>query len=279
MSLATRAQGLLQRATELAVHEPIVAYYCRVQAVELLVKQRQAGAASAELDAILGEELGKAEDAKKTLDLSHGREVMEGFALSVFDGVDVADRSSGADGTSATKFYAASQFLEVCAQFYEGELPPDLAEKAKYAKFRAVQIREALRQGLRPPPPPGLATEAGSSAPDAPGSEPSNIGIGSLEGGVSTPAGAPAGSASAVGSAVASSTAAGDHPQNAMIRGGVAAGSSSAVGSAVGSVAYSQAKKKTEFASSALDFNDVAGARQFLTEALQLLEASASTSA
>merc|ERR1740138_11377 len=93
---------------------------------------------------------------------------MESFALAQFDTPDTADRAGATSATTAGQFYVASSFLEVCATFYNGEMPPDIAEKARYAKFRAVQIQQSLKQGLPVPPPPGSseaeAAEGGGAA-------------------------------------------------------------------------------------------------------------------
>lgn len=39
------------------------------------------------------------------------------------------------------RYYISSLFFDVITQFYQGILPPDLEEKRKYAKYRAVQIK------------------------------------------------------------------------------------------------------------------------------------------
>merc|ERR1740129_553197 len=149
----------LGRAAELDGHEPVIAYYCRMYSMDVLMKSRQSGGgeASAELNSLLMDTLSRAEASKKTLDLTDGPERVEQFALQVFGQVDSSDRAGLTDAGTAAQFYAASIFLDVCAQFYEGELPPDLQEKSRYAKFRAVQIRECIKQGLPPTLPPEKA--------------------------------------------------------------------------------------------------------------------------
>ena len=56
----------LQRATELAQHQPVVAHYCRMHAVELMMQARKAGDTSQELEKQLLEELQRAEASKKS---------------------------------------------------------------------------------------------------------------------------------------------------------------------------------------------------------------------
>merc|ERR1719188_504278 len=148
-----RCRPFLQRAEELALHEPVIAYYCRVHAVELLAREKRGGE-TPEATTLLLAELQRAEEAKKVVDLSQGSESMQAFALRVFDAADTKDRAGCGDAGVAHQFYVASQFVDACAQFFDGELPPDLQEKSKYAKYRAMQIRESVRQGVSPAPPP-----------------------------------------------------------------------------------------------------------------------------
>ncbi len=211
-----------QRAGELATHQPVVAYYCRLHAIEVMMKARKGGDTSPELEKQLLGELQEAEAAKKNLNLSNnnGQNTTESFALSVFDGADAADHAARDNASQAAvvqHFYAAALFLDICSQFY-GELPPDLAEKARYARFRVVQIREGLRQGVPSYP----------VAPEPPAAQPS-ASSGYTPASVSQPA--------------VSQTPGGRE----------------------------EALKKTEMASSALDFCDVATARKCLQEALHAL--------
>lgn len=83
--------------------------------------------------------------------------------MDVFKSVDTADRGGTRDASVCSRFYVAGLFIDVLAQFYDGELPPDLAEKTRYAKFRAFQIRDFIKRGVDPPPPPepqGTAADA-----------------------------------------------------------------------------------------------------------------------
>merc|ERR1719443_718895 len=72
------------------------------------------------------------------------------------------------EASTANTFYIASQFLEVCAQFYSGEMPPDLAEKSRYAKYRAVQIRDCMKKGLPLAPEPVVPASEEPAAASAP---------------------------------------------------------------------------------------------------------------
>lgn len=194
------------------------------------------GDTSPELEKQLLGELGEAEAAKKTLNLEggQGQSTTESFALRVFDGADAADhaaRDSTSQAAVFQKFYAAALFLDVCAQFYDGELPPDLAEKARYARFRVVQIRDGLKQGV-PSYPAGDVEASGAQ--------------------------------SAQSSSFVPATAAASNSLTA-------SGALGAVTASASSSGRQEAQKHTEMASSALDFGDVATARKCLLEALRVL--------
>lgn len=98
---------------------------------------------------------------------------MRGFALSVFDSVELDDPAGNIDASTASRFYAAGIFLDMYSQVCDNMLPTDPAEKCRYAKFRALRIREALKQRVNPSPfdgvtPPGVP--AASSKPSTPAS-------------------------------------------------------------------------------------------------------------
>merc|ERR1719321_186431 len=161
----------LKRAEEVERVDALVAYYCRMRVAEegLALDDR-----APETTELLGEVLGKLEAAKEGLELEHEADRMhcEGFAMSIFEKADRADRAGAASLGTAKAFYASSVFMEVCRQF--GELDADLEAKQKYAVWKASDIRKALKRGERPAPgPPGgeaaAAQEAAPGPPEGPG--------------------------------------------------------------------------------------------------------------
>lgn len=282
VGVVKRCQAYLQRASELEQYEPVVAHYCRVFAVEQLVKARQTGEATAESNKLLMDQMVLSEASKQALDLSQGRETIESFAMSVFDAADTADREGQRDANLPGHFYAAALFLEVCEQFHGGELPPDLVEKVRYAKYRAVHLRSCLQQGLEPSPPAGSGSTvpdpgADSNEPrptvDPPPAAPVPAPTGPAGAALPDPAAhrqQPIGTTGALGPGVAAPTAAAP----ALTVAPAAATAKDALGKAApasGHAGAIEAKLKVQRASSALDFNDVATARSNLLEALQLL--------
>ncbi|KAL8505491.1 hypothetical protein ACS0TY_016660 [Phlomoides rotata] len=144
----------LQRADELQKHEPLLAYYCRLYAMErgLKIHQKERTKTS---NALLVSLMNQLEKDKKSVDLGPDDHLhVEGFALNVFTKADNQDRAGRADLNTAKTFYAASIFLEILNQF--GQLQPDLEQKHKYAEWKAADIRKALKEGRKPlPGPPG----------------------------------------------------------------------------------------------------------------------------
>ncbi|AQK83954.1 Protein HOMOLOG OF MAMMALIAN LYST-INTERACTING PROTEIN 5-like [Zea mays] len=157
------AKGLLpylQRADELQKHEPLVAYYCRLYAMEkgLRIPQKERTKTT---NSILISLMNQLEKDKKSLTLGPDDNLhLEGFALNVFVKADKQDRAGRADINTAKTFYAASIFFEILNQF--GELQPDIEQKQKYAIWKAAEIRKALKEGRKPEagPPGGDKDEA-----------------------------------------------------------------------------------------------------------------------
>ncbi|KAG6637681.1 protein HOMOLOG OF MAMMALIAN LYST-INTERACTING PROTEIN 5 [Carya illinoinensis] len=142
----------LQRADELQKHDPLVAYYCRLYAMErgLRIPQSERTKTTNSLLVSLMKQL---EKDKKSLKLGPEDNLhLEGFALNVFEKADKQDRGGRSDLNTAKTFYAASIFFEILNQF--GALQPDLEEKQKYAVWKAADIRKALKEGRRPTPGP-----------------------------------------------------------------------------------------------------------------------------
>ncbi|KAJ3694640.1 hypothetical protein LUZ60_000017 [Juncus effusus] len=144
----------LQRADELQKHEPLVAYYCRLYAMErgLVIPQKDRTKTT---NSLLISLMNQLEKDKKTLKLSSDDNLyLEGFASNVFAKADKIDRAGRADLNTAKTFYAASIFYEIINQF--GELPAELEQKQKYAAWKAADIRKAIKEGRKPEPgPPG----------------------------------------------------------------------------------------------------------------------------
>lgn len=138
----------LQRADELQKHEPLVAYYCRLYAMERGLKIPQSERTKT-TNALLVSLMKQLEKDKKSIQLGPEDNLyLEGFALNVFGKADKQDRAGRADLNTAKTFYAASIFFEILNQF--GPVQPDLEQKQKYAAWKAADIRKAMKEGRKP---------------------------------------------------------------------------------------------------------------------------------
>ncbi|XP_027331412.1 protein HOMOLOG OF MAMMALIAN LYST-INTERACTING PROTEIN 5 [Abrus precatorius] len=138
----------LQRADELQKHEPLVAYYCRLYAMDRGLKIPQ-NERTKTTNALLVSLMKQLEKDKKSIQLGPEDNLyLEGFALNVFGKADKQDRAGRADLNTAKTFYAASIFFEILNQF--GVIQPDLEQKQKYAAWKAADIRKALKEGRKP---------------------------------------------------------------------------------------------------------------------------------
>ncbi|XP_078433071.1 hydroxyproline-rich glycoprotein family protein [Wolffia australiana] len=148
----------LQRADELQKHEPLVAYYCRLYAMERGLKIPTKDRTKT-TNSILVSLMNQLEKDKKTIKFTAEDNLyLEGFAANVFEKADKQDRAGRADLNTAKTFYAASIFFEILNQF--GEMQPDIEQKQKYAAWKAADIRKALKEGRKPEPgPPGGGSE------------------------------------------------------------------------------------------------------------------------
>lgn len=146
----------LQRAKEIAPKDAIVAYYTRLYAMQLALDLRSKMAK--EDMPVLFELMDAMEGEKQKTDLA-AVEVpsvhVENFAQDLFIRADELDRQGTSDMRVARAFYAASVVIDVCRQF--GELPADLQEKHKYARWRFVEISKASKEGRPPAPPPDVS--------------------------------------------------------------------------------------------------------------------------
>ncbi|KAL5700119.1 hypothetical protein ACHQM5_025608 [Ranunculus cassubicifolius] len=144
----------LQRADELQKHELLVAYYCRLYAMERGLKFPNKDRTKT-TNSILISLMNQLEKDKKSLKLGPDDSLyVEGFASNVFAKADKQDRAGRADLNTAKTFYAASIFFEILTQF--GDVQPELEQKQKYAAWKAADIRKALKEGRKPVPgPPG----------------------------------------------------------------------------------------------------------------------------
>ncbi|KAF7303308.1 hypothetical protein MKEN_01294900 [Mycena kentingensis (nom. inval.)] len=157
----------LQRADELRSQDPIVAYWCTYYAAQVGISLKAKDSASRDY---LFELLGNLEKMKEQIGPSDALDTesvsaayVENFALRVFAMADNEDRSGAGNRSTAKKFLAAANFLEVLKTFPKTEISENTEEKIRYAKWKAADIAKAYREGRKPTPGPA-ASDAGIDA-------------------------------------------------------------------------------------------------------------------
>lgn len=168
----------LKSAQEYDKRDPIVAYYCRLHAMQKGIKIDSKGKDSR---AFLLEMMDQLEKKKKELS-SQGYEAVsddvvaqlhiDEKALQLFLWADTEDRAAKFNKNVVKSFYTASLLYDVLTQF--GELSQEGAHHQKYAKWKAAYIHKCLKNGETPVPGPaggddeGVHEEEGESTPYPP---------------------------------------------------------------------------------------------------------------
>ena len=89
------------------------------------------------------------------------------FASRVFLAADNEDRSGQATKKTAKMFFVASHFMDVVQGFATGgggegedalDVPKEVAERARYARWKAADIVKAINEGRQPVPGPPTTT-------------------------------------------------------------------------------------------------------------------------
>ncbi|THV07522.1 DUF605-domain-containing protein [Dendrothele bispora CBS 962.96] len=148
----------LQRADELKEKEPIVAYWCLYYAAQNGIALKAKDNVSRSL---LLEILGTLEQMKSDIGPNDAIDMeaasaayVENFAVKVFSIADNEDRSGNSTRSTAKKFLAAANFLEVLKTFPKTDITESVEEKIRYAKWKAADIAKAFREGRKPTPGP-----------------------------------------------------------------------------------------------------------------------------
>ncbi|KAF8078901.1 DUF605-domain-containing protein [Lyophyllum atratum] len=153
----------LQRAHELQKQDPVIAYWCAYHAAQLGISLKAKDSPSRDvLFALLGvlERFKKEIGPNDALDIeSVSAAYVENFALKVFAMADDEDRTASATRSTAKKFLAAANFLEVLKIFPKAEISDSTEEKIRYAKWKAADIAKAFREGRKPTPGPANSAE------------------------------------------------------------------------------------------------------------------------
>ncbi|KAJ7808240.1 Vta1 like-domain-containing protein [Mycena olivaceomarginata] len=150
----------LQRADELRAQEPIIAYWCTYYAAQVGIGLKAKDTASRNY---LFELLGALEKLKKDIGPTDAIDI-EAASAAFVENFALRDRSGAGNRSTAKKFLAAANFLEVLKTFPQAEVSDSNEEKIRYAKWKAADIAKAYREGRKPTPGPAGGSDPGIDA-------------------------------------------------------------------------------------------------------------------
>ncbi|KAM9971195.1 hypothetical protein ACTFIW_011171 [Dictyostelium discoideum] len=149
----------LKQSQQLEKHDLLMAYYCRVHAIQMAMDIKQKMGASGSFLSIPIVKIldqGDADKAKlgSRLDEEDEAKYVEAFAMKAFSFADTQDRAGKANKATSTTFYSAFLFFNVLEHM--GEVSEEVKLKKKYASWRSVDINTAIKNGVTPSPPPSI---------------------------------------------------------------------------------------------------------------------------
>ncbi|XP_031569825.1 vacuolar protein sorting-associated protein VTA1 homolog [Actinia tenebrosa] len=170
-------QPYFKVAKEYEKRDPVVAYYCRLYAVQKGIKT---DSKSKEGKSFLFQQMDLLEKCKKEFGHEEaitseimGQTYMDEKATQLFLWADTEDRAARFNRNVVKSFYTASLLYDTLAQF--GEPSEEAVQRQKYSKWKATYINKCLKDGTAPVPGPpggddaaGLGDEFGFSDMQAP---------------------------------------------------------------------------------------------------------------
>ncbi|XP_053675099.1 vacuolar protein sorting-associated protein VTA1 homolog [Anopheles nili] len=153
-------QHYLKTAQEHDSRDPIVAYWCRLYALQLGLKVPSQGIDDRKLLVSIMDwlETSKAQmtDNESITNDVAAQAYLENYALKLFLYADKQDRASNFGKNVVKAFYTSGMIYDVCQIF--GELTEEVTQNRKYAKWKASYIHNCLKNGETPVAGP-LATD------------------------------------------------------------------------------------------------------------------------
>ncbi|EEB90187.1 hypothetical protein MPER_11640 [Moniliophthora perniciosa FA553] len=136
--------------------EPIVAYWCTYYAAQTGISAKARDTASRDyLSQLLGtlEKMKEQIGPNDAIDMYAARAAyVENFALKVFGTAYNEDRRGESARSTAKKFLAAANFLELLNTFPKTDISESVEDNARYAKWKAAYIAKAFGECRKPTP-------------------------------------------------------------------------------------------------------------------------------
>ncbi|PZC73464.1 hypothetical protein B5X24_HaOG209485 [Helicoverpa armigera] len=150
-------QHYLKTAAEHDTRDPVVAYWCRLHALQvgLKITNKKTPEETKLLMALMDwlEECKKInKDNDAIINEVAAQAHLENYALKLFLYADKQDREQNYGKNIVKAFYTAGMIYDVLTTF--GELTDEAAQNRKYAKWKAAYIHNCLKNGETPVPGP-----------------------------------------------------------------------------------------------------------------------------
>ncbi|CAB3243943.1 unnamed protein product [Arctia plantaginis] len=160
-------QHYLKTAAEHDNRDPVVAYWCRLHALQtgLKLTTKKTREESALLIALMDwleecKRINKDNDA--IINEVAAQAHLENYALKLFLYADKQDREQNYGKNIVKAFYTAGMIYDVLCTF--GELTDEAAQNRKYAKWKAAYIHNCLKNGETPVPGPMQSEDGGENS-------------------------------------------------------------------------------------------------------------------
>ncbi|GFS00553.1 vacuolar protein sorting-associated protein VTA1 homolog [Elysia marginata] len=168
-TLKSGIQKYMRIATEHDRRDPVVAYYCRLYAMQhgmtIDKKSPEARQFLVSLMDFLEQEKTRLKEEEAIHNEVAGQAHLENYAVNLFLYADTEDRA-GRFGKNVIKaFLTSSQLMDILTTF--GELTEEIAKNRQYARWKAFYINKCMQNGETPIA--GPLPEEGEGDPAAPG--------------------------------------------------------------------------------------------------------------
>ncbi|EAA04380.2 AGAP007542-PA [Anopheles gambiae str. PEST] len=160
-------QHYLKTAQEHDTRDPVVAYWCRLYALQLGLKiphqtMDDRKVLVAIMDWLEATKRASADNESITNDVA-ALAYLENYALKLFLYADKQDRAGNFGKNVVKAFYTAGMIYDACQTF--GDLTEEVTQNRKYAKWKASYIHNCLKNGETPVPGP-MPTEGEEDGKD-----------------------------------------------------------------------------------------------------------------
>ncbi|KAH9498509.1 Vacuolar protein sorting-associated protein vta1 [Bulinus truncatus] len=166
-SLKGAIQKYIRVAVEHDKRDPVIAYYCRLYAMQQAMTVDKSSPEARQYLVSLMDFLEKSKSQLKDEQAVHneiiGQAHVENYALKLFLYADNEDRAGNFGKNVIKAFLTSSLLMDVLTTF--GELSEDIEKNRKYAKWKALYINKCIQNGETPMAGPLPGEEDGSEVP------------------------------------------------------------------------------------------------------------------